>query len=190
MERLTPILHRGDIEACEHEVANEMRALALTPFHLVLDLSISNDPAKAAAHFDRFFQRESKRLELRAAYTEMNGFDINPDRWYCYQFAYSSNGGHNDDDWLSDWQSEPFEELEINGLEQLQDVYASDAFEDKANCDASYMCSLMVVVKFQRFMQRAASLMNDLRFPLYVTAHDFDFIAAMPPNTTAAQQRL
>ena len=40
----------------------------------------------------------------------------------------------------------------------------------------------MVVIKFQRFMQRAAERMNDLQFPLYVTAHDFDFIAAVGPN--------
>ncbi len=110
VERLGPFLRHGDIETCERQVAKELRALSLTPFHLVLDLSISNDPAKAAGHFDGFFRRESKRLELRAAYTEMNGFDINPDRWYCDLFAYTSDGGHDDYDWLSDWQSKPFDE--------------------------------------------------------------------------------
>jgi hypothetical protein len=67
-------------------------------------------------------------------------------------------------------------------MEPLQNVYASDAFRDKANLDAKSMSSLMVVVKFQQFMQRAASQMKSLRFPLYVTGHDFDFIATVGPN--------
>jgi hypothetical protein len=183
MRRLTPALRRGDLEACEHEVANEIRLLPATPFHIVLDLSISNDPADAAAHFDRFFRAESARIPIAAAYTEMNGFDINPDRWYCDLFAYTADGGHDDYDWLSDWQSEQYQDYTINGLERLQSVYASKAFREKANRDASYMSSLMVVVKFHRFMQRAAAQMEQLHFPLYVTAHDFDFIASIRPNT-------
>ena len=182
MERLTPTLRRGDLETCEREVAKEIRALPGTPFHIVLDLSISNDPADAAAHFDRFFREEAARIEIAAAYTEMNGFDINPDRWYCDLFAYTADGGHDDYDWVSDWQSEPFEDYTITGLERLQAVYASKAFREKANHDAIYMSSLMVVVKFQRFMQRAAAHMKRLRFPLYVTAHDFEFMAAVRPN--------
>lgn len=182
MERLTPALRRGDLEACEQEVAKEIRVLPATPFHIVLDLSISNDPADAAVHFDRFFREESARIPIAAAYTEMNGFDINPDRWYCDLFAYTADGGHDDYDWISDWQSEQFDDYTINGLERLQDVYASKAFREKANRDASDMSSLMVVVKFQRFMRQAAVHMKQLRFPLYVTAHDFDFIAAVRPN--------
>lgn len=181
MDRLTPALHRGDLEACEREVAKEMLALPATPFHIVLDLSITNDAADAAEHFDRFFRAESARIAIAAAYTEMNGFDINPDRWYCDLFAYTVDGGHDDYDWLSDWESEPYEDYTIHGLEHLQAVYASAAFREKASRDASYMSSLMVVLKFQRFMQQAATHMQQLRFPLYVTAHDFDFIAAVRP---------
>ena len=179
MARLTPALRRGDLETCEQEVAKEIRALPATPFHIVLDLAISNDPAHAAEHFDRFFRAESVRIPIAAAYTEMNGFDINPDRWYCDLFAYLADGGHEDYDWLADWQSEKFDDYTMHGLERLQDVYASKAFREEANRDASYMSSLMVVVKFQRFMQRAAARMKHLRFPLYVTAHDFDFIATV-----------
>jgi HEAT repeat protein len=49
------------------------------------------------------------------------------------------------------------------------------------------MSSLMVVVKFQRFMQRAASHMKALHFPLYVTAHDFDFIAVFDPRPESSR---
>jgi HEAT repeat protein len=187
MKRLRPTLLKGELESCELELASEMRIVPRSPFDLAAELSITNDPAEAAEHFDRFFNRESKRFAIGAAYTEMNGFDINPDRWYCDLFSYDNDGGHDDYDWLSDWQSKPFDEYQITGLEPLQDVYASAAFRDKKNRDASYLSSLMVVVKFQRFMQRAASHMKLLRFPLYVTAHEFDFIASFDPRPESAR---
>lgn len=182
MEQLTPQLRAGDLAGCEVAACEALRALSNSPFHIAADLDITNDPTEAAGHFDDFYRVESAHFAVRAVYTEMNGFDINPDRWYCDLFAYSADGLLDDFDWLSDWQSEPFEEYTITGLEQLQAVYASNAFRDPANQDASYLSSLVVVTKFQRFMQRATERMTALRVPLYVTAHDFDYIARLVPG--------
>jgi hypothetical protein len=182
MEQLTPQLRAGDLAGCEAGACDALRALPKSPFHIAADLAITNDPAEAAEHFDNFYRGEAKRFAVRAVYTEMNGFDINPDRWYCDLFAYTADGGLDDFDWLSDWQSEPFEDYTITGLEQLQAVYASKAFRDRANRDASYLSSVVVVAKFQRFMQRAVERMTALRLPLYVTAHDFDYIARLLPG--------
>lgn len=182
MERLTPQLRAGDLAGCEAAAADALRALPRTPFHIAADLAITNDSAEASQHFDEFYRIELERIPVRAVYTEMNGFDINPNLWYCDLFAYTADGGLDDSDWLSDWQSEPFDEYTITGLEPLQAVYASKAFGDPANSDASYLSSLVVVTKFQRFMQRAAERMSALRVPLYVTAHDFDYIARLMPG--------
>ena len=179
MERLTPQLHAGDLAGCELAVTDVLRSLPPTPFHIATELEISNVPAEAAAHFDEFYLRESERRTVRAVYTEMNGFDINPARWYCDLFAYTNDGGLDDLDWLSDWQSGPFADYTITGLEPLQAVYASKAFQDPASEDASYMSSLLVVAKFQHFMQRASKHMNFSRVPLYVTAHDFEYVARL-----------
>ena len=183
MKQLTPTLKSGDLDPVEHGVAERLRSLPASPYHIVLDIEISNDPAEAARHFDKFFSVESKRMKLAAAYTEMNSFDINPDRWYCDLFGYAQDGGQGDLDWLSRWESKRFREYEINGPEQLQSVYADDTSAAKECREARYMCSLMVVVKFQRFMERAVLHMKELQFPLYVTAHDFDFIARFGPKS-------
>lgn len=179
MERLTPQLRAGDLAGCELAAATALRALPTSPFHIAADLTITNDVAAAAKHFDQFYRIESARQSIQAIYTEMNGFDINPDRWYCDLFAYTTDGGLDDVDWLADWQSEAFADFTITGLEPLQTVYASAASQDPANEDASYLSNLLVVTKFQRFMQRAAERMAAVRVPLYVTAHDFDFIARL-----------
>lgn len=129
-KQLMPVLCAGDITQCEFAVAERLAALPNSPFHIALDLSITNPPEVVAAYFDRFFQKEEARFKIAAAYTEMNGFDINPNRWFCDAFAYHEYGGHYDYDWISDWQSEDYDSMTITGLERLQEVYASDAFCD------------------------------------------------------------
>jgi|SRR5579863_4293067 len=180
VERLEKVLRADDLDTCERTVIEEIAKLPASPFHIATDLSISNDPSDAAAYFDRFFEIESQRIAIAAAYTEMNGFDINTNRWFCNTFAYTTYEGHKDYDWLSDWQSGDFPSFTIRGLEPLQAVYASPAFHEFY--DVAFMISLLVVIKFQKFMKAASNKMTRLRFPLLVTAHDFDFISEIRPR--------
>ena len=175
-EHLKPALRAGDLASCETTVAQKLTTLTLSPFHCILDLSITNSPTEVAAHFDAFFRRELSRFQIKAAYTETNGFDINPDRWFFDLFAYKSYGGHDDYDWLSDWQSDYYSDMTIAGLEPLQAVYASDAFQDKQFRDACDLAGMLVILKFQDLIRRASSYMRELYFPLLATAHDSDFI--------------
>src|SRR5262245_35452847 len=114
-KQLGPVLRRGDLAKCEQKVSAQLSALPRSPFHIILDLSISTTPESVAAWLDRFFQEESARFAIGAAYTEMNGFCINPDLWFCDAFAYERYGGHDDYDWLSDWQSAESGSLPIEG---------------------------------------------------------------------------
>ena len=66
------------------------------------------------------------------------------------------------------------------GIAQM--LAETQAKVNQAYSDASYLSSLAVVTKFQRFMQRAAERMEALRVPLYVTAHDFDYISRLVPG--------
>ncbi len=182
MEQLEPVLRAGNLEACEKTVVEKIRQLPRSPFDLSIEVDISNDPAEAAKAFDGFFETEAKRIGIAVAYTEMNGFDINPRLWFCDFFAYTSYGGHGHYDWLSDWQSENFPRYTIRGMEALQAVYASSAFGDKSFRNTADLSSLLVVIRFQKFIKRAAAQMKLLRFPLLVTAHDFDFIAEFGPG--------
>jgi hypothetical protein len=175
-KELMPILCAGDTARCERTVAASLAALPQSPFHIALDLRITNTPAEIAAYFDGFFREEAGRFKIGAAYTEMNGFNINPDRWFFDVFAFREYGGHDDYDWLADWQSESYDDMTITGLERLQEVYASPAFRDKRFDSAGDVAALLVVTKFQDLIRRAAPHMRELKFPLLATAHDYDFI--------------
>jgi hypothetical protein len=73
--------------------------------------------------------------------------------------------------------------LPITGLEALQEIYASDAFRDRRFSDACEVTCLLVVIKFQDLIRRAALHMQELRFPLLATAHDYDFIYEVRRDT-------
>jgi hypothetical protein len=178
-EQLMPALRAGDLKCCELTVIERLFALPRSPFHIASDLCISNTPADVAAYFDSFFQQQPRSL-ISAAYTEMNGFDINPSLWFCSPFAYQRYGGHDDYDWLSNWQSDYYDNLTIHGLEPLQQIYASSAKRDEHFSDAESASSLLVVIKFQDLIRRSAPLMRERRFPLLVTAHDYDIIYEVP----------
>ena len=176
-DQLVPILRSGDLDACERTVIEQIRSLPRSPFDLSIEVNISNNPADAARHFDRFFEIEAQKITIAAAYTEMNGFYINPKLWFCDVFAYTAYGGHGDYDWLSHWQSGEFPRYPVRGMETLQAVYAGDAYGEEQFRAAEGLSSLLIVIKFQQFIRRAATQMEQPRFPLLVTAHDFDFIA-------------
>ncbi len=180
---LTPTLRSGNIDACSSYIESELHKLESTPFHIILDLFVTNDPHSAAGHFEQFFERESERFDIKASYTEMNDFNINPDRWYCDTFAYDLDGGHGDYDWLSDWRSEIAPEYEIKGFESLQALFASSAFNVPVFENAITLCEILIVIRFQQFMRLVADEMRIYSFPLYVSAHDYDFIARFPSSS-------
>jgi len=180
-DQLTPVLRLGDLATCDRIVASRLSSLPPSPFHVVLEISITNETREAAQYFDEFF-RQQPREKVRAAYTELNGFSIKPGHWFCTPFAYQQYGGHDDYDWLSNWQSGDFDAMPITGLETLQKVYAGDAVRGKHFSDARDLASLLVVIKFQDLIRRAATLMKELRFPLLATAHDYDFIYEVQPG--------
>ena len=172
-DELLPMLRVGDIEYCERRIAQELIALPPSPFHLALDLKITNKVTDIAAYFDGFFRHESTRFDVAAAYAEMNGFDINPDRWYFDVFAFSTYGGRDDYDWLADWENERYSEMTITGLEPLQKVY-EDSYDDESFGEAGDVAGLLVVTKFQDLIRSATPYMSELQFPLLATAHDYD----------------
>ncbi|MRR30531.1 hypothetical protein EG834_09465 [bacterium] len=175
-DQITPVLRTGDLAQCDRIVSARLALLPRSPFHIILDHFITSDPKELAAGFDEFFREVGTSFRIGAAYTEMNGFDINTDLWFCQPFAYECYGGHEDYDWLSDWQGDTEGGFPIEGLESLQEVYAGDAFRDERFDDACSLTSLLVVIRFQDLIRRAAPHMRELRFPLLATAHDYDFI--------------
>lgn len=175
IDELPPACQKGEIPLTIERITAELRALPKSPFHAALDLGFTNPPEKVARHVDKFIQLQED--EVAAVYAEMNGFDINTDAWFFDLFSFTEYGGHEDYDWLAEFESEDLDPLTLTGMEPLQKVYAE--FQGKKKyAKASEVCSLLVIARFQDLLRRSLPLTKRLKAaPLLATAHDYDYIA-------------
>jgi len=188
-EKAAMFLRDANLAECDRIFCGALAELEHTPYHKVVALQFTNSPSLLAAHFDQCFSVETRGFMIRAAYTEMNGFDINPNRWYGNVFLYQSYGGHADYDWLAYPDAADFPDFTLTGMEPLQEVFAASVGFDRFGrpsspwlSDARAICGLTVVTRFQQLIKRAAAIMASLHFPLLSTAHDYDFIAEVAPG--------
>ena len=110
----------------------------------------------------------------------MNGFFINPDRWFFELFGYEVYGGQIDDyDWLASWDAIS-EEFTLTGMESLQSIYT--AFWSKPqHRKINDIVDLLIVLEFQRLIAQSFKLI-DLPIHMLATAHEFDFIYEAIPK--------
>jgi hypothetical protein len=158
------------------EVVKEIEKSPSTPFHIVVSLDFTNSHSAVAGYIQKFISGSKLGDDLQAIYTETNGFDINPDEWYFELFGFNNCGTTDDLEWLCDWQAESEYAAVLTGMEELQKVYASEAFQKPEYTAASELCSLLIVLKFQKLIFESAKLIENLSVPIFATAHDYDFI--------------
>lgn len=194
-EELTPHLRAGELDYCIQRVSSVLYTMPRSPYHLVLDLDFTNEPMNVAAYFDHFVVHDVKDSNLKALYTETNGFYINPDRWYFEVLGCRSYGGHEDYGWLSECDMLTEKDMTLTGMEALQSVYqrhANTHYWDilsyggdpeveqvRIACD---FCDLLVVLRFQNLIRRSVPFMKQVHVPIFATSHDYDFIYEILPN--------
>jgi len=175
----------GDLELCIAMVTQALRSLPVSPFHVAIDLDFQNPRTDIAAVFSAFVADN----ELQAIYTETNGFDINPDSWFFDLFGFETCGDLGDDSWLGDFDCD-ISGGELLGMEALQAVYAQER-KNRDLDEVRDIASLLVVLKFQRLIQKSLALLPDLDIPVIVDAHDFGmgvvFGAALKKNKKKAR---
>lgn len=172
-------LDEADLAGAERLIAGELRKLPATPFHCALDLHVTTSVEAAADYFDAGIAAANEIEPTRAASVEMNGFTINPDRWYCGLSAFREDLGADDLDWLGDsWHWEAKHTLVIEGLEPLQQVFAQQ--RDQPGGDACIFAGSLVIVKFFGLVQAASARMKNRGFPIYVSTHDDDDLLVIP----------
>jgi len=182
--RIFPLLQRGAFAEAETILASWLKALPASPYHVIADLQVTTPADACAKYFDDFIAVAKRDQPVRAVYTEMNGFTINPQLWFCDGFAFDFNGGTESFDWLGEFDSATDTRLVITGLESLQQIYALRRFAPpmKSMEDADRLAGSLVIVKFQRLIQQALPLMRNLECPLFASAHDYDeFVVEIRP---------
>lgn len=185
--RIMPLLQRGAFVEAETILVQWLAAEPTSPYHIIADLQITNDPRDCAKYFDDFYEQANGDRVLGAVYTEMNGFVINPDLWFCDAFGFARHGGTDDFDWLGSFGPASDEHYVIDGLEDLQRVFLEDMESQRSGRrlyeNAHHLAEALVIVKFQRFLQSAKAHMTKMKCPLLASAHDYvEFTVEIEPR--------
>lgn len=148
----------------------------------------ANLQTEVLSEINRFIDANQSSFNVEAIYIEMNGFDINYDRWYFDFFAYSSySPDSNDIEWLCDWQSADWPEVELVGTKAAQEAFAwyheEKIWKSQPNLKPVYEASmLLIMAKFSAFIGSALSSGKLTKsIPVLVTAHGFESVARYVP---------
>jgi hypothetical protein len=181
--RVMPLLRSGGFAAAEALLTDWMRALPTTPFHAIADLAITTPLECCADFFTQFCAKARSEHPLKAVYSEMNGFAVNPDLWFCDAFGYSFDGSDEGDDWLGEVSSESDEHLAITGLEPVQQAFANwKVSRIQEERTARLLAEALVIVKFQAWLQRSVPHIKNLNCAFWATAHDYyEYLGKVAP---------
>lgn len=177
----------GDINGAASHLEKLLRAETQDRFVTLADSRMTNPPDDVINHINAFIAVCRSKFELKSIYLEMNGFDVNYDRWYFDSFGYTTYRDDPDDhDWLCEWASPDWDTFTLTGLEQTQEDFRwymeNRIWEQKTHNDAKEVAVLLVMVRFLQLVE-AALATGDLiaSVPVLATAHDFDIVARFRP---------
>jgi len=150
-------------------------------FKSLIDADFTNDPTVIAGSINDLITFCDRSFDVRAIYLEMNGFDINPDRWYFESFAYRKCIDAADElDWLCEWDSPAWPDVTLTGLEQVQADFKRysmrDGKREPSIGELAEHAVLLVMCKFGQLIERSISEGWVRQIPILATAHDFDII--------------
>jgi hypothetical protein len=174
---------KGAIQVLEDLLANEK----VDRFKGAISSYFSNSPLSLLSKINKFIRTCDKSFDVQAVYLEMNGFDINYNRWYFDSFGYKKCGDLRGDlDWLSDWQSDDWTQITLKGMEKIQKdfqwYHEQEIWEDKKYKRAYELLVLLVMAKFVLLIQSALEAGDLVKpIPVLATAHDFDIVGRFAP---------
>ncbi len=156
-------------------------------FKGLIGRQFTNTPDSIATKLHQFAMFCQSSFQTKAIYLEMNGFDINYDRWYFDSFGYAEYFTDPDDfEWLCDWSSGDWEQVTLTGLELVQsdfEWYHEKKIYMQEDYTAAYdIAVLLVMAKFVQLIESAIKTGKfTMRIPVLATAHDFETIGRFEP---------
>ncbi|NJO34462.1 MAG: hypothetical protein HC869_16365 [Rhodospirillales bacterium] len=171
---------RGELGGAVQHLEERLSNCSTPRFKALIGGQFSNDPRHVAEEISQFISACEKSFEVKAVYLEMNGFDINPHRWYFDLFGYKTYVDNAETfDWLSEWDSDHWPDVTLTGLENVQGdfVWYSSALKTEDADEAVEFAIPLVMCKFAGLIAAATSTgIVQKHIPIFATAHDFDII--------------
>lgn len=189
-EKLGKALKEHRLEQTEIAFEEDLQAQPSNVFDALIGLRFTNPATEILRDTNKVIEVCDGLFDLKAVYIEMNGFDVNPDRWFFDFFGYDRDVSDSEDlDWLSDWQSPSFPDVTLRGLEPAQqsfEIYGRSCSERTPEDRAAWEIAVnLVVLKFAlliREILRSGGIARPV--PVLATAHDFDSVICFKPGVS------
>ena len=181
-------LRSNNVDGAAADLESRLRAAATDRFVSLADSHFTNSPLDVLSHINKFVTACQITFDVRAVYLEMNGFDINYDRWYFDSFAYTEYSDEPDDlDWLCEWNSPDWDQVTLEGLEETQEDFRwymeNKIYEKKTHDKEKEIATLLVMIRFVQLIQSTLDVGSlQCPIPLLATAHDFDMFGRFVPK--------
>lgn len=184
-DELNGYLLDNKLELAIEVAEKKLSELPTTEFHKIIGRNLKPLVENLINYINDFYSQSEKQFEVKAIYSEMNGFTINYDLWFIDLFAYTKLGTLDDLDWLSEFEYSSSNSMIISGFEDLQAVYEeymeNEKWKDKALEKACEICELLIILRLQKLFKEAKIIatqrnLNWKDTPLFATAHDYDMI--------------
>ena len=178
----------GKLPECIRSLEDGLRSIKDTPYHAILGRDFLHHLEDATTFVADFYRAASQNGPIRAMYFEINGFTINPGRWYFTGFGYEKGGDiwklTWNTDWLTPWDHET-DEFTLAGMEQVQRAFAKLYCDEKQPLGvklAGEVTEHLVVARFNELIAAAHRLakeecpqLNGL--PVLSTAHEWNTLS-------------
>lgn len=183
-------VYAGKLDAVISDLVNRLGDTDDTPFKEARRSTFNMTPAQVHGWLQEMASALSEETALAFMYVEMNGFDINYDRWFCDAFGYSREieitdpfeDGTETDDALSGVDAELHwnRALTLTGMELMQEAFRWWNEETDSSGGYSYASDvggLLVQCRFLSLMKdgRAAGALSP-DVPIAAATHDSDLI--------------
>jgi hypothetical protein len=178
----------GKLQQCIRALEEGLRGVRETPYHAILGRDFLHHREEVARFVGEFFKSARSDGPVGAMYFEMNGFTINPDRWYFNGFGYRTGGNiwelTWDLGWLTPWDVET-DEFTLSGMETVQNAFAQlycDENQPLSVTLAAELAEHIVVARFNELVGEAHKLAKEncldlAGLPILSTAHDWDVLS-------------
>jgi hypothetical protein len=179
---------KNDVAGAASHLESLLRVHSPDRFTSLTEKHFTNAPNVVLDHLNAFIDRCGENFNVAAVYVEMNGFDINYDRWYFDSFGYTQYVNDPDDlDWLSDWSSPQWGDLTLTGLEDVQKDFRwyteNRTYKAKTGDTVVELAILLVMVRFVQLIETALGSGRLAKpVPVLATAHDFDILGRFIPQ--------
>jgi hypothetical protein len=174
----------NDIDNAINIAEKSLLNLPHTDFHKIIGKNLLHLTEDLINFISKFYNNIKNQFNIKAIYSEMNGFGINYDLWYLELFGYEVCEGLNELFWFSEYDCFTKNGITITGFEDLQNAFRNyheretiSPMEQETVSKVYEICELLIVLRFHELFRESLIIakqkkLNWIEIPLFATAHD------------------